>query len=95
MTHINNDGKMKLSETDILNIVDGGEKMLDNIQIMGKVTLKELRQLTGLNQEDFSKKVEIPFTTYRRYEKNPSSMEVGRLFKMCEILKVSVANIKL
>lgn len=69
--------------------------MLDNIQIMGKVTLKELRQLTGLNQEDFAKKVDIPFTTYRRYEKNPSSMEVGRLFKMCEILNVSVANIKL
>lgn len=69
--------------------------MLDNIQIVGKVTLKELRQLTGLNQEDFSKKVNIPFTTYRRYEKNPKTMEVGRLFNLCDILGVSVANIKI
>ena len=69
--------------------------MLDNIQIMGKVTIGELRQLAGLNQEDFAKKVDIPLTTYRRYEKNPSCMEVGRLFSMCDILGVSVANIKL
>lgn len=69
--------------------------MLDNIQIMGKVTLRELRQLTGLNQEDFAKKIEIPFTTYRRYEKDPSSMDVGRLFKMCDILGISVSIIKL
>lgn len=76
-------------------MVEGGTYMLDNIQIMGKVTLKELRQLSGMNQEDFSKKVEIPFTTYRRYEKNPQSMEAGRLFKLCDILGVSIANIKL
>lgn len=95
MTHIIYDVKIKLSEADMLNIVYGGEKVLENIQIMGKVTIKELRQLTGLSQADFAKKVNIPFTTYRRYEKNPSSMEVGRLFKMCEILNVSVANIRL
>lgn len=69
--------------------------MLDNIQIVGKVTLKELRQLTGLSQEDFSKKVGIPCTTYRRYEKNPKNMEVGRLFNLCDILGVSISNIKL
>lgn len=69
--------------------------MLDNIQIMGKVTIKELRQLTGLNQQEFADKVCIPFTTYRRYEKEPSIMEAGRLFKMCDILGVSVANIRL
>lgn len=69
--------------------------MLDNIQIMGKVTLKELRQITGLNQQEFAEKIEIPFTTYRRYEKKPSIMEVGRLFRMCEILGISVANIKI
>lgn len=69
--------------------------MLDNIQIMGKVTIKELRTITGLNQQEFAEKIEIPFTTYRRYEKNPSIMEAGRLFKLCDILGVSVANIKL
>lgn len=69
--------------------------MLKNIQIMGKVTLKELRQLTGLSQEEFAKKVEIPFTTYRRYERNPKCMDAGRLFRMCDILGVSVNNIKI
>lgn len=68
--------------------------MLNNIRIMGKITLKELRQLTGLNQEEFAKKVEIPLTTYRRYEKNPQSMEAGRLFRMCDLLGVPVNNIK-
>jgi len=69
--------------------------MLENIQIMGKVTLKELRKLTGLSQEEFAKRVGIPFTTYRRYEKNPKCMEAGRLFRMCDILGVPVNNIKI
>jgi transcriptional regulator with XRE-family HTH domain len=69
--------------------------MLDNIQIMGKVTLKELRKLTGLSQKEFAQKVNIPFTTYRRYENNPESMEAGRLFKLCDILGVSISNIKI
>lgn len=69
--------------------------MLNNIQIMGKVTLKELRRLTGLSQEEFAKKVGIPFTTYRRYENNPSNMEAGRLFHICDVVGVSIANIRL
>ena len=68
--------------------------MLDNIQIMGKITLKELRQITGASQEEFAKIVDIPFTTYRRYEKNVSKMEVGKLFQICEKLNVHIANIK-
>lgn len=69
--------------------------MLDNIQIVGKVTLKELRQITGLSQKEFAEAVKIPFTTYRRYERNPRSMEAGRLFGLCDTLGISIANIKL
>lgn len=69
--------------------------MLDNIQIMGKVTIKELRTLTGLSQNDFAKKAEVPLTTYRRYEADVSKMEVGKLFQICDMLGVSVANIRL
>lgn len=69
--------------------------MLENIQIMGKVTLKELRKLTGLSQKQFAEKVGIPFTTYRRYEKDPANMEAGRLFHICDTVGVSVACIKI
>lgn len=69
--------------------------MLDNIQIMGKVTLKELRKLTGLSQKEFADKVKIPITTYRRYECDTSKMEVGKLFEICDMLDVSITNIKL
>lgn len=69
--------------------------MLDNIQIMGKVSLKDLRKLTGLSQKDFAEKVSIPFTSYRRYESNVSKMEVGQLFNVCEKVGVSIESIKL
>lgn len=69
--------------------------MLDNIQILGKVTLKDLRKLTGLTQKEFADKVSIPITTYRRYEGDTSKMEVGKLFEICDTLGVSISNIKL
>jgi transcriptional regulator with XRE-family HTH domain len=68
--------------------------MLENIQIMGKITIRDLRSLSGLSQQDFAKKVGIPFTTYRRYEHDVSKMEVGKLFQICEIFGISISNIK-
>lgn len=68
--------------------------MLDNIQIMGKITVKDLRKITGLSQKEFSQKVGIPFTSYRRYESNVSKMEVGQLFHICDVLGVPIENIK-
>lgn len=75
--------------------MEGGSYVLENIQIMGKVTIKDLRILSGKSQKDFAEKVNIPFTTYRRYEKDVSKMEVGKLFQICDLLGVSVSNIKL
>lgn len=69
--------------------------MLENIQIMGKISLKELRKLTGLSQKEFAEKVSIPFTSYRRYEKNVSKMEVGQLFNICDKIGVSIENIRI
>ena len=68
--------------------------MLDNIQIMGKVTIKDLRKLSGLSQKEFAKLVNIPYTSYRRYERNASKMEVGKLFQICELTGVSITAIK-
>lgn len=69
--------------------------MLENIQIMGKVTLKDLRRLTGLTQKQFADNVNIPLTSYRRYECNVSKMEVGQLFNICDKVGVSIENIQI
>ncbi len=95
MTLTINGDIIKVSDMDIQYFVRGGVNVLENIQIMGRITLKELRNLTGLSQQEFANKVDIPFTTYRRYEKDVSKMEVGKLFQICDIFGVSVSNIKI
>ena len=37
------------------------------------MTIKEIRALTGLSQQAFAEKYEIPFNTYRTWESNPES----------------------
>jgi len=64
--------------------------MLDKIKITGKLTLKEIRTLTGMTQEEFAEHVEIPYRTYRRCEMDISKMEVANLFKIAEKLEISV-----
>ena len=57
--------------------------MLGKVELVGKVTLVELRKLSGMTQEQFAKFVNIPLTSYRRYEKDTNSMEVGKLVSIC------------
>ena len=38
-----------------------------------QMTIKELRQLTGMSQEAFAKKDNIPFQTYRSWESDVKS----------------------
>lgn len=68
--------------------------MLEKIQVVEPITLKELRVLTGLSQEDFSREVGIPLTSYRRYEANTRSMDVGKLVDICDKVGVSINFIK-
>lgn len=65
----------------------------DKIQINGKLSLRELRGLTGMNQEEFAHFVGIPVTSYRRYERDTSSMEFGRVVQICDKLGISVAHV--
>ena len=69
--------------------------MLSKVQVVEPITLAELRNLTGLSIPDFSKKVEIPETSYRRYENEPEKIEIGRLLKICEITGVPIDKIKI
>lgn len=67
--------------------------MLEKIEITDNITLKELRLLTGMSQSAFAHEVDIPFSTYRRYESNPSKMEVGQLFKICDTIGIPITKL--
>lgn len=68
--------------------------MLENVTITGKVTLLELRTLTGLTQEKFAKFVDIPYTTYRRYERDISTAGFSEILKICEKVGIGIERIK-
>jgi len=65
-----------------------------NIQITGKVTLAEVRAIAGMTQEKFAKFVGIPYTTYRRYEKNIGSAGFSEIVRICDKVGVGIENIK-
>lgn len=69
--------------------------MLENVQITGKVSLAELRTLTGMTQEKFAEFVEIPYTTYRRYEKNINSAGFSEIVRICDKVGIGIEKIKI
>lgn len=69
--------------------------MLQNVQITGKVTLAELRALVGMTQEKFAKFVGIPYTTYRRYEKNIESAGFSEVVQICDKVGVGIEKIQI
>lgn len=70
-------------------------RMLEKIQIVDKITLKELRSLTGKTQEEFAEFVEIPYTSYRRYELEMGNMSIDMLFRISEKTGVPVEKFKI
>ena len=68
--------------------------MIQNVQIIGKITLAELRALSGMTQEKFAKFVGIPYTTYRRYEKNIRSAGFLEVVQICDRMGVGIEKIK-
>lgn len=72
----------------------GDIMMLQNVQITGKVTLAELRAIVGMTQEKFAKYVGIPYTTYRRYEKNIESAGFLEVVRICDRVGIDIGKIK-
>lgn len=68
--------------------------MVENIKIINKVTLKEIRNIMGKSQKEFAKYVGIPITTYRRYESNTKKMEIGKLCTICDKTGIPIEKIK-
>lgn len=68
--------------------------MIQNVQITGKVTLAELRAIVGMTQEKFARFVDIPYTTYRRYEKNIESAGFSEIVQICDRVGIGIEKIK-
>ena len=68
--------------------------MIENIEIKGKITLAELRALKGMTQEKFAKYVGIPYTTYRRYEKNVGSAGFAEIVQICDKTGIGIEKIQ-
>lgn len=68
--------------------------MLEKVQIIEKVTLREIRTLANMKQEDFAKFLGIPYTTYRRYEADAKKIEFGTLLGICDKTGVPIEKIK-
>ena len=47
-----------------------------------------------MNQEDFAKFLEIPYTTYRRYEADAKRIDFGTLLDICNKTGVPIEKIK-
>lgn len=54
--------------------------------ISGK--LRGLRSEKGLSQEDVAEKLGIHRETFRKYENNPSSIEIGTFLKILDIYDI-------
>lgn len=68
---------------------------MGNIEVVGKITLADLRRINGMTQEKFSKYVGIPYTTYRRYEKNIESAGFADIVRICEKTGIDIGKIKI
>lgn len=69
--------------------------MLEKVQVVEPVTLEELRKLTGLSVAEFARSIDVPESTYRRYEKEPGKMEVGKLVEISDRFGVPIEKIKI
>lgn len=60
------------------------EKAIDNIS--GK--LKGIRAEKGYSLEEMAEKLGIHRETFRKYENNPSALEIGQLLKILDIYEL-------
>lgn len=59
-----------------------------------KRSLEDFRKETGDSKLEFSKKLEIPYTTYLRYESNLSAAPFCAVVKICEKLGITINEIQ-
>lgn len=58
-----------------------------------KKTLQQLRIEDGKSKRQYAKMLEIPYTTYSRYEANLCNAPFDIVVKICKKLKIDITNI--
>lgn len=55
-----------------------------------KLSLKQIRLVRGISQEEMATQLNVHINTYRQWEQEPMKVSVGNAFKIAEILKVPI-----
>lgn len=61
---------------------------------MERRSLKEIRENEGKSKLEYAKMLNIPYTTYVRYEKNLKAAPFGTVAKICDFLGLRVEEIE-
>lgn len=59
-----------------------------------KRSLKEIRIASGCSKLEYAKMLDIPYTTYLRYEDNLSNAPFGVVAQICNRLDLDIEDIK-
>ena len=68
--------------------------VVNNFHLVEPVDLKQLRMLYGLSQSGFANKLEVPITTYRRWELNPKKMKIEDVLNVCQKCEIQFMDLK-
>lgn len=58
-----------------------------------KHTIKSLRALNGMTQADLAKLLEVSLPTIIKWEKEPYTMPLGKVFQIAKIMGVEIHEI--
>ena len=59
-----------------------------------KRSLKEIREASGCSKLEYAKLLNIPYTTYVRYENNLGAAPFGIVAKFCDFLQLKIEDIE-
>lgn len=62
---------------------------------MTKKTLRQIRRMRDITQEEMASAMHVAPSTYLRWENCPAKIQIGKLLQICEILSCSIMDIKI
>lgn len=70
--------------------------LLDKITLKEntKLTIAEIRILTGCTQKEFARKVNIPYSSYVKKETGKINLSASELGNICEKMRISMDKVE-